>query len=49
MSSPWTDLQPGHIPEEDDHILDQCPGVIGIADDFCIHRKDMQEHIASNS
>ena len=27
-----------------DHILDQCPSVIGMADDFCIHGKDMHEH-----
>ena len=27
-----------------DQILEQCTGVIGTANDFCIHGKDLQEH-----
>ena len=43
-------LPPGLICSQDifqkkiDQILEQCTGVIGIADDFCIHGKDLQEH-----
>ena len=43
-------LPPGLICSQDifqkkiDQILEQCTGVIGIADDFCIHRKDIHEH-----
>ena len=43
-------LPPGLVCSQDifqkkiDQILEQCTGVIGIADDFCIHGKDLQEH-----
>ena len=39
-----THLQSRHLPKKIDQILEQCTGVIGIADDFCIHGKNMQEH-----
>ena len=43
-------LPPGLVCSQDifqkkiDQILEQCTGVIGIADDFCIHGKDVKEH-----
>ena len=43
-------LPPGLVCSQDifqkkiDQILEQCTGVIGIANDFCIHGKDLQEH-----